>query len=667
MPLTFYTHPHAPIEVEDISPRQLPAASAPSLHRPVFFIQAEKGQVGKPFYGVSDMLIREFGESIFDSSAKNKFYHHQNVFLEDAASFQEVAVIRVADDTAKAASLVLQLTIETGDVIQYEKDAFGKRVLDSEGDPIPLLDTDGITPITETGIIATWSTRELLSSELPNRLQPSTTAVGGVTKTTYPIMVTLARSPGAAINNTGFRLYYNADYDKSAATSIGNMLYTFKAMQLNKSNNPIAITDRMGSSAISIALSETAIDEKTNLEYGADVRIRTVFTEGVVNIYGNNTHYKLPYDVYTYDDSVIAIAEAILDVSPELTLSSSGLVNILTGVDETDTPYDHYLVNNATDFVNSNRTLYLMGGSDGAVSKTAYEDLVEDYLTGEVFPAIQDYYQYPFTHLYDSGFRMSTKRALIRFTALRDDVKITLSTQDAGEQINTMDEDLSIGMALQSYALLFPESTYFSTQVARVEIYQQAHYLNNKPNYRKPVPYSLWRLNKRCQYEATDIRKGIPKMRPASEVTMFQDAPWTPVTATHRELSWYNGINYCQYGDRRTIFYPDLRTVHPVDNSILSSSTFTDAMVYVKHNVRYWWTVYAGAEGLPDELNDAIIEDVERDIFRMFGGTIVPEVSIDTAAAEYQALGYRRLVRVKLSGDIPNRTWDITITVDRRA
>lgn len=99
--------------------------------------------------------------------------------------------------------------------------------------------------------------------------------------------------------------------------------------------------------------------------------------------------------------------------------------------------------------------------------------------------------RYPLTHIYDVGYDLDTKYAILKFLAVRDNCKAIMATQDITKDLNTMEEDQSAGSAIRGRALLQPESTFFGTGCCRAEIFQQAGYLNDT-SYKGIVPTTLW-------------------------------------------------------------------------------------------------------------------------------------------------------------------------------
>ena len=106
-----------------------------ALHRPLHAGFAEKGKVGIPFYGSYDEVVAEFGAGTFD--VFSTFYKHPNFFLEKGLTKNKCFFVRLADNTADAAALVLECSVYEVETVQYQKDPQGFRLTDINGDWIP--------------------------------------------------------------------------------------------------------------------------------------------------------------------------------------------------------------------------------------------------------------------------------------------------------------------------------------------------------------------------------------------------------------------------------------------------------------------------------------------------------------------------------------------------
>ena len=652
--------PHYLVDIDDVSRRQLPPPAPPGLHQPIFFVFAERGPVNIPVKGSPAYLQRIFGQTTF--ATKSKYFQHPSVFLRAAMGFQEVWMVRLADEDAAKASLVLIATVTEKALVQYEKAEDGTRLLDEDGEFVPLLDEED-DPIEEDGLEITWSVRAIdyADDETLTNIANETSVVGGNNVTIRPILAVEALDATAAMNFAGFRFFYDEDYSTSVVDNTKAMTYKFAPVMLDETTNiATPIRDIYQAPNIEVTLKRLALDSSVSMYYDIEERIRNQYTSNE----GNAPHSLLGLKVHVYDDNVKAIADATLGLSTELTGTEPWAINIISGVDPDGVQYDHLSVTNASAVVHKNRINYLLGGADGDITAESLELLTIAYLGGEVYPAIKDEARYSITHLYDSGYTMAAKLAMIDFMGIRADVAVDLSTQDVTNDPNTASEDQSAGATLRSEALLHPESTFYSTPTIRCSIYQQCGRLQADPTYLKWVPATYNRLVKRCTYDAAQAITGQPTGLPNSAVTVFSEVNWTPVADDQKRLNWSTGLNYMQHYDTKGLHYADYRSVYPYDDSVLSDDINTDYLVYLKHMVRVVWATYAGLRTRPETYADLAALDIDKRAFDAFGGQIVTETTV-YQTEEDSALGYRNTAQVRARFPMSARVLNVEIPVDR--
>jgi hypothetical protein len=650
------TFPYAQIDLRDDSTRVVPDPTIIPIHLPLFFSFAESGPVGLPVLGGTNTLTQKFGNGIIDE--RSIYYTHQNVFLKQALPFQQVYFVRLADPAAVAASLVLLCTVTPGLLTQYQRNSDGSLIHNSQGNPIPAVQSDGVTIVTQPGVTLNWTVRALASGETFSTVATITTTNGGVTSTTYPVMG-FVTDVGAAGNSVGFRLFYTSAFDPNVVANINAMTFSFQPVMLNALFGIQApVYDINNSQTQTFSFKDSAFDASTATYYRLADVLRNDY----------NTTTGLPYQVHAYSANVGAIGAAILAVSPELTGTDPYMFNIMSGLDQAGNIYEHMTVTAGSNTVlNSAVVNYLQGGSDGSLSNATLETQVVALLSGALNPLVGDAFRFPFTHIYDSGFTLATKQAMFSIFSLRDDVGIDLSTQDHANPPNTLAQDQSTGSALRAAALLYPESTDFGTGACRVSIYQQCALLAGDTLYTTPVPATLHRLLTRCAYNGTDHVTGEPKGRPQSEVTVFDITTlnWTPSTAQQMQRSWDTGLNYMQYCDIATVFYADLLSVYVNQTSLLSGDVMKDySAIYLKRIIRRQWTNIVGRDDPPASLFKSIADAIDASASYVFGGristtTVVSQTAVDTA------LGYQLTVTTTVSGNPTNRVWKVIVPITR--
>jgi len=666
------SYPHRNLQIKDESNTTPLIVEELPLHRPMFISRAEKGEPGVPVWGSYTELAKKFGKGTFD--VYGEYFNHQNVFLNEALKFQKAFFVRVAPADATVASLVLMCSVQVRTDIPVWEEVDGIRTTDEAGNWIQALEGGIGDPLVEEGVVITWSTRALAANEDPNTIAPVVTpdVNGAITK--YPIAVFSYKSPCAAGNNSGFKMYWDSDSDESLATDMKALLFKIAPVEIPYGlDNPLAIYSRYITPDSEFTFKTGTIDPSTKKRYNLDEILHDDYTE-------------LPFDVVTYPANVeligaLCISKEDLVKFPELNDNLSGetfpfMVNIMTGKTlDGMSYYDHIVVGGPVtvfDSVTPNSNLinneiivqYLTGGSDGTINDAITETLVAEWLTGLVFPDIEDSARYPCTHLYDSGFVSDTKDALIDFLGIRDDIKVVISTQSVYDPPNTKSEDQSLGSYLRSRILLHPESYIYGTQACRGTIFQQCGKLTNGAGWNKTVPATIDSLIKRCMWQGATFMKGKPKGLPNSAVTVITDINWFPVTADFKQTSWDKALNYIQFYDMVSYHYADTIAVYPYQTSLLSDDIFVDMLLYIKHITRYQWSKFSGLDDPINKLIGDIRDSVSKDIYDKLGNFIRTEVNPYQTDLDAEQ-GYALTVEIAAYGTVPNRVWNVIVPVRR--
>lgn len=665
----FKSFPHYQIDVQDLSRTSPLIVEKLALHRPLHMCLCEKGPVGIPVYADYSEHVKMFGAGTFDMFSR--FYKHPSLFLEKGLTKNKCFVVRVASNAAATSSLVLEATSYTTQLVQYQKDADGYRVYDVNGDPVPI-DNAG-SPLTEAGTVVKWTTRQLADGESPTGIIQVTTEIVDpltgnlVLATTYPISVFTAGSAGKWGNDVGVKLSWNDQSSTSTAVDMSAIIFTIELVAIPWGfDSPQTVRNRYLDKQTEFTFMDGSVDKAT---------MRRYYLPEVLD--GEFTDVAVPFAPVVYSDNINAIGttaitgETITQYNDEL-VDADGvalpfMANLFTGRTLDGHYYDHiYIDTTSADAVLLDEDIieYMNGGDDGDVTDAALESLTREWLNGSVYPELIDRARYPMTHLYDSGYEMETKEALINFLGLRDDVKIVLSTQSVYEDPNTKAEDQSSGAYLRSKTLLHIESFIFGTEACRVTILQQCGRLTELSTYNRIVTATLDCMLKKGTYHNATYIKGKSKGLPNSEVTVITDINWFPVQDDFKQLSWDNSLNYMQYYDMSSVHYPDVISVYPYKTSLLSDDTFVDYLVYLKHLIRIEWAKFVGLDDPVTQLFGKIQDSVGVSIYKTFGSYLKAEVLVYQTDLDRE-LGYALTVEVRVAGTVPNRVWNVIVPVSR--
>lgn len=653
-----YTFPHWNVNVIDNSIYKRQIVEGLPLFRPIYFMKGQKGPVGKPVWVSGDSIIETYGAATFDNTSK--YYSREALFIQKAGRTQGAFIVRVASADAKYGTLVLQLKVKKTQVTQYERDEYGQFVFDTDGERIPMTDSSGAI-IKEPGYELKWMTRTLkLDQDHPeshNALKPTSGGSGDSAYTIYPILTVKAKDVGEFSNDMGIKLFVDDNLDTTLATAVQSLPYSLGFIKRTYGQSTVSpIKTKTGADYVDFVAKPNQIDARF---------ARPVSYADIVDY----NYPELPFETYLYSDNIREIGEKILSVETDDTLTDPYMVNLAEPLNIDGVPYAHVVLAEEDDsiYLGSNRIVYVEGGDDGDISDAAIEALTRQYLDDDIYPALVDQARYPFTHIIDTGVSIQTKRSFINYLGKNDAFKVVLATQDCNTgRYNTQDEDVSMGAALSAAALLHPESVLYGTQCCRCEIYTQAGRLTD--SYRHPgiVPSTFDVVAKKAEFMRGTSCGPVPAGLPGSDITCFKDRNWLPYDKNAKQDAWDIGLNSFQsYLGETNIHWPAMRTVYFADTSVLSGAFFTDAIVLIKHKIRWAWANYVGTEYTFGELAQRAKETLSRELRTMLGNTSYA-YDIDFYQTEEETkIGYIAHCQISLTGPAQNRIWEADIICNR--
>ena len=655
-----YRHPFNEIQVLDQSASKSTSQPAYPLHMPIFPIRAAKGRE-TPYWCTGTQAIEEYGEETFDKY--EKFYRSEQYYLTNAVFPNQPSwVMRMVSKDAKPASLVIeiQLTKDIG-VIQYKRNDEGEFVLDENGDKIPELD-EANEPIKEVGCSLKFTKRALTDEELKTEnVKSQTYAIGDAEYTSYPFVMFVDKSKGAAGNRDGFQMYY--DYSSQVddiIDSVNALLYSFTPVtQPYNSNVPSVVKDIYNGNVNQMTLKPNTIDPYTER--------RLYVGDALARLYTNITTKvnMLPYTVKFFDDNIKLISETIAKYevnNPEL-VDNPYMVNILSLTDEYDKPYYHTVLDETgNDFIQMNSlfTHYLEGGEDGDLSDEAFEDAWRNVMRLVKYPELVNNYRFPITHLYDIGYSINTSYAMLDFMAKQKRCKVVLAAQDINRHLYSMDEAASLGAALRARAAITPESVYYGTSAMRATIFGQSGYVNDT-TIKTIIPATYWSAERRSMYHGGTSMQGTWSKWPSNMIDIYREFNFIPDTPDQREVLWDGATNYFQAATMTQNFFPSIRSIYKDQSSILSDDEFTDACVYLMAICDRVWVYHVGRKDVPFA---KLKSDIETDIVRLsyiaFGDTYTVDATVYVTEGDVERKDSLHIDTV-LTGFRPYRRWYNTI------
>lgn len=650
-------YPHYNINIEDRSVYTTVETEFMPMHRPLYAIKAQKGPIGVPIWCKDyTTAVSIFGEETFNY-LNTDYFSPAAFFLISTLGNNGAFITRLADATAATASLVLECTVNENVIVtQYTKDEFGGRVLDENGDPIPV-DDEG-SPLTEAGVRLRYSVRALGAEESAATLAPVTSTEDTDEVTTYPIMIFESNSPGLWGNNTGFNLYFDLEsLDTTLIDNVGASFFTMAPVEKEYGGSTVdPVRDIYSNTYNSFCFKPNMIDTSTD----AQVSITDMFA----NKYTGSA--PLPYTITVRDEYIKIIGDKCVAKETELSeLEDGWYVNIISAMDTNGHPYDHIVIDTETEgaaLLNKNVIHYLQGGADGDISDATNETLFQQFLELDINPDIQDSPRYPFTTLFDVGYSLDTSKKMVAFTKTREDVEVIVSTQDNSNDPNSAYEDESTGASLRAYALLMRESIVKATDCCRVSIFEHCGIVNH--NYNKWLPTTLWIACKMAEFYNRDFFNKSISGLPNSNVDLFSELNWVPNSEEIKSRSWNTGLNYLQYWDMEKLHFPSLRTVYRYDTSVLVNMEFVSALTYAKHEIRKSWAVFVGTSLPAAALEDRVTKDLTERLAKLFNNKYQFEVSVYQTDEEAK-LGYVHHVTISITSPSTNRVWDVDIVAYR--
>jgi len=672
---------------QDLSTRALVAeAEALPTHLPKVYIYAQKGPT-TPQLVVGNSRTNMYGADSFD--LRSNYATHATVLsnlVNAQGNAQMIQRVKPAD-AGPEASIRIYLDLLPTAVTEYQRNADGSFALTADGVKIP-------TGTSVSGFKAKWVAEKISPGangvdEFGAAIQKAgdqTSSNGSVQSIRYPIMDLKAPYFGSDGNNYGIRLW---SATTSSATPLDQRIltnekvYPFRVScvyRKNELSTPSIVETQTGEQFLDVCFKPDTIDRNTDsLLYINDRLIQAyedLNTAGTTPVYG-------PFgDAHIYDtnirtvlglvyDTEKTVIDQFSDITGSTTVDERYLINLIGGTSSVGVPYHTYELVSTGNFVrlSENSTIYAAGGSDGTMNEALFGDLVAQLVTeyANENSVLQDTAKYPESIIYDSGFPLETKKALLSFLAIRKDTFVVLATHDVLGVALTAAQENSLAIALKTRAQNYPESDYYGTAVMRAMIVGRSGRLLNS-QYSKRLPLSLEVASKAAAYMGAS--NGIWKngfafdVSPTNRVSMFADINVTYTSARTRNKDWDVGLNWVQQFERSSFFFPAFKTVYDKDTSVLNSFFTAMACVELEKVGERAWRNFTGRSNLTnDQLKERVNEFVLNAVKDRFDGRFVIEPETYFTEADI-ARGYSWSLRIKIYA--PNMKTVMTLSLEAR-
>ncbi len=612
--------------IKDISGRTpaVPPEQIPT-HCPLFHTYAERGGV-KPQLVDATAAEQYFGAATFDVS--REYTTHQTPFINRAFSRANVSFVKriIPDDAPPPAALRLSVDLletkvplwQINEDGTYFTDVNGERVQEVDIDDEPVFidglqikwvatgvarrNADGviITPAMEAAAAANPSDAELQTAVKPvanalgvgtvgqgDQADPDTSAIS----TRYPAYEFEVPWVGSAGDLQGVRLFAATSEasigDQSdIGAAIESFVYGIQFLEKADASTKAVLVSTLTQATYRLFSNKPSVlDPRTKQNYG--------YKKSIIPHWNDDVSSLLPVEgpfgaMYVYESNIETIANKIIDVesdiNQEFPTDNYHLVNIVDFKHYNGAPYRSVSQIGESDdgvILNEVSVIYATGGGNGTMSPTNFNSAVrEQFSRFGNMPGLNymDYLLYPFSIVYDSGFDLPTKNAMLSLIGKRKDIFVVVCTQDVSLPQNTDDVESSIGITLFNRAQMFAESTLYGTEACRGMIVAQSGYLpSGEYEQLLPVTYDL--LDRFAKYMSAGNKRWSTIDRP-DESPNNVIATLIKVNGTSRleesfSKDWNNGITYARTWDRRSAFHPLLRTFYPDQTSILLSAPNT--------------------------------------------------------------------------------------------
>ena len=638
---------------EDKSIRPIPVSELPQpQHLPKFYIWAEKGPTTPQLSG-GGQVTKLFGDKTF--TLGEKYYNHATHFALAAMSRGNTVMLErlIPSDAGPEANVALYIDVLPTQVDDYQRNSDGSIATDANGTPIVVGQITGykIKWVSEVDTAGDqWGS---LTVKTGTQTDPTT----GTQSQMYPVLQFKASYIGEYGNNVGLRILPMVGQDTPSELVNAVKSFPFSIQVVRRANAgaaPQVVKTIYGSDKVQFFLKPDAQDPAT----GKNIHIGKTF----IPAYNNTTdpRYPLEYgdigELYVYQNNIDTLVEqfqaseaAVADAFTDFTasLDEKYMVNIFTAVNTNGAPYHSIVLVDDADAIRwtSYTNVFLGGGSDGTMNEEAFNTLVAQAMEKYADPNSE--YQDPAINvesaIWDSGFTMETKKALAKFISLRKDTFVVLSTHVDGEKAKDVDTIASRALALRTYLLMYPESTYFGTPAAR-GVVVGGSYIDREMNYNGRLPLSLSLLRRVAMYMGSGTgawKSGAGFDRaPNNVINDGYDVQPAFIPAGSRNRFWDSGLVWAQPYDRKSYFFPAVQTVYPDDSSVLNGFYTVVAIAYLNKVAYMVWREFTGSTSLT---NAQLIERVKQSFIEKTKGkfdnvmVVRPNVEIteDDAARGY--------------------------------
>ena len=644
--------------IHDQSTRQLPPEITQlPQHLPVFFLLTEKSDTVNIVGGDAANII--YGSKTFNSLGD--YYNHQTVGATTAftaANQAMIVPIKLASARKATIRIGAEIVATTVDGVNKNRVIWHATPIDADGDEPYLMGE--VNDTYRQGSVTSGVSGMKLGALLDEGVEYYTPSAY------YPIIDLEVESPGDYGNNLALAIEAPTlrsanPADSSILSSAQAFVYRLTLLEkLSVGSNPSVVYNKYSEYTTDFVLKTDFVNTRTNVNMSFAEVITEQYQE--VDDPERPPVYSPFSNVGVYQDNIEALAEtlggtytvdALDNDNNSKSFTIQGIynteeevaknlyaINIFTGEDINGQLYPTLDLNNSRKFggirFGRDSVLYAQGGTNGfpmllgAVDKLAlleqFDLAVRDWCNNftDVNPLF-DSARYPFSNLWDTGFSLETKEAMMKPTGQHKRIWATIATYAVADYTNleentgwglrrelTGAEEVAIGMLLRSKALLIPEAVEFGTPTVRIALCGRSGSMVDK-QYRGKLPLTIELIDKVSKYFGAGDSILNPSQAfdvyPNNKVTLMKDINITYQSSNVYNDSWDAGIMWVQSDDIKSRFFPAFRTVYPNDTSVLTSYITMICACFIERVCEQTWRKLVGNGKLTD---DEFIEESDR-------------------------------------------------------
>lgn len=427
----------------------------------------------------------------------------------------------------------------------------------------------------------------------------------------YPILKATC-DYGSFGNNVGLRIGTNRD-KVSLSTSQGGLLFDYQPVERSKAGTVDVIRNKYNERTTLFALKNGFYDPATDVDYGIGdiIAMHETVIPGTTPSYG-------PFDsVEIFEGNVETVLKdmlekenaAIAELTPNLNipaLTDHNLVGFLDGKSASGVAHHSVMISTApgSKAMTLGTTFFAEGGSDGDTSMASLEARIqwemENNWKNPEYPLVNRR-RFPITRVYDTGFSLPTKKALMKAMGYSPAIAFIGMVQDLSQPRMSAVEERAGGILLNAAAVAYPESEEFGTPTMRAVLYRQSYYPANS-KYKGLLGGPTNHAVKEARFGGSGdgrLRKEQNYTLPGNNVlegVLELNDSWLDQGLS--DANWENSINGAVDRNRSTYYYPTLQTVYNNDTSTLNSPIVMGIFCDLVHVCDQIHTVVTGRNDL---------------------------------------------------------------------